>query len=120
MKRPHFLILTLSFIAILFSKNVRAQEYVHYKKFSEWPLYSVSSFCFSPDRNTGASRYDEKDSVESIIILWDNRIGKKRHIFTGDTGHAEHVAFSPDGRILASSNSGWRWSKPHLGGRIQL
>jgi WD40 repeat protein len=36
------------------------------------------------------------------VRLWDPATGKQRHALIGHTGHVCAVAFSPDGRLLAS------------------
>ena len=41
---------------------------------------------------------------DDIIRLWDVVTGEQKGTLTGNTGGVSDVAFSPDGRILASSS----------------
>jgi len=45
--------------------------------------------------------------------LWDPLTGKQRHILTGNDGRVSGVAFSPDGRLLATASN---WD----GGTVRL
>ena len=70
-------------------------------------LTGASDIAFSPDSQTLASA-EGFDGVR----LWDVVSGKHKDTFTRDTGPIESVAFSPNGRTLASAASGevllWR------------
>ncbi len=66
------------------------------------------SLAFSPDGKTLASgtvlyRHHENLSHISSVILWDARSGEPLHDMTKLGGGAVRVAFSPDGKTLASA-----------------
>ena len=61
----------------------------------------LESVSFSPDGKMIASGGGWDDPV---VRLWDVETGRDLHALTGHTG--EHASFSPDGRTLASVNSG--------------
>jgi RNA polymerase sigma factor (sigma-70 family) len=88
---------------------------------------TVWSVCFSPDGKTLASGdgggVDEQGRPRrGEIKLWDVATGQERVTFKGHTGFIRCVAFSPDGKALASSGSYTRWYDPlwHFRGEIKL
>ncbi|MGW2721603.1 nSTAND1 domain-containing NTPase [Streptomyces sp. NPDC001492] len=66
----------------------------------------AQSVAFSPDGHTLASGSgiddSNSDSDDGKVRLWDVATGKLRTTLTGHTGGVQSVAFSPDGRTLAS------------------
>lgn len=69
------------------------EEFRHYDT-NTGPVYAVA---FSPDGRKAAS-----GGADSLVHLWDTRIGKEIRKFEGHTGRVWTVAFSADGRYLAS------------------
>ena len=96
-----YLILTLLLIPILFLSSGYTQDW------TTWGLPEgakrrigkgdISFLRFSPDGNRLA--------VATTIGIWmyDAHTGAELALFTGHTEEVQHVAFSPDGRILAST-----------------
>ncbi|MEU5068913.1 trypsin-like peptidase domain-containing protein [Streptomyces virginiae] len=60
---------------------------------------AVLSVAFSPDSLTLAA------SADNTVRLWDVATGKTRAIFIGHTDTVQSVAFSPDGRRLATASA---------------
>jgi WD40 repeat protein len=84
----------------------RATEVLRLKGFQR----GVDSMTFSPDGKilaTGGGGYEEPiqhgKNFLSELKLWDVASGKMLHSCVGHTFYAEDVAFSPDGRTLASA-----------------
>jgi WD40 repeat protein len=70
----------------------------------------VNSLAFSPDGKLLASSStaalilkDGTYAPDDTIILWDVKSGKERHVLHGHSAAVSSVAFSPDGKMLASS-----------------
>ncbi len=72
--------------------------------------YDISSAVFSPDGNTVVTVGEYYTHDEGTIYLWHVRTGKRKVIYEGDNYHSV-VAFSPDGRTIASGD---------LGGKIRF
>ena len=67
--------------------------------------YEISSVVFSPDGNTVVTVGEYYTHDEGTIYLWHVRTGKRKIIYEGDNYHSV-VAFSPDGRTIASGDLG--------------
>jgi WD40 repeat protein len=78
----------------------------------------VGALAFSPDGKilvTGADAKHAKDVPQhEEIDLWDARSGQLLKVWNGRRGYVAGLAFSPDGKLLASAQSGapWRIGKP--------
>ena len=78
---------------------------------------SPEIFDLSPDGKTVAT-----GSWGNTLVLWDVGTGQKKHSLSGQTRTVRSVAFSPDGKLLASgarrtaSNSG-TWPAARILGR---
>ena len=95
MKLIYFLISTVLFVTTLFFSNrILAQDYTYYSTLGE-TTNPVSTFEFSPDGKMIASS-------GRTVQLWDAATGQIIRTFTRHAGYSHSVAFSPDGKILAS------------------
>jgi WD40 repeat protein len=81
------------------------------------PRYGANRLCFSPDSKLLAASADH----EPIIRLWDTASGKlhKRLDLRADISIGG-LAFHPDGKMLAVSDTGNRVGKGHSGGVLLL
>ena len=100
MKQTCPVISTLLLVAVFFSANSFAQDYVHYAtlKGNTGPVTSV---VYSPDGRTIAN-----GSSNEMVCLWDASTGQLKTILTpgkveGGRYNTESVAYSPDGSTLA-------------------
>src|SRR5207249_3272230 len=64
-----------------------------------WSAYVVK------DRQIAASLVRRRDHEPGLIVLWDAATGQRRLTLTGHTNEVLSVAFSPDGKLLASGGS---------------
>ncbi|MGO9473272.1 MAG: toll/interleukin-1 receptor domain-containing protein [Rhodomicrobium sp.] len=78
--------------------------------------YYMASVAFSPDGRTLASggmdykfspEGQQLSELEGALRLWEVTTGLELRTFSGYTGDAQSLAFSPDGRTLASADSNY-------------
>jgi len=66
---------------------------------------SISSLSLSPDMKTLASGSTGNSSLrDNAVRLWDITTGSGKAVLEGHAGHVTTVAFSADGKLLASSS----------------
>ena len=73
-------------------------------KFSWWTSFIAA---FSPDSTTlavGDGYASEEHLAEYVISIWDLRHDKRRKILKGQKDGFSSLAFSPNGRLLASGS----------------
>ena len=62
----------------------------------------ISGVSYSPDGNTIISRHNEMK--DSTLRLWDTATGKLLRTFSGHKKFINHMAFSPDGKVIAAGS----------------
>jgi hypothetical protein len=73
---------------------------------------TIRALAFNPDGRRLASAADDGifsfvrgDGYKGTVKVWDTKAGKKLFILSGHTGIVHGVAYSPDGRRLASASA---------------
>ena len=94
---------TLLILLVLFSPNIFSQDYIH------WKLPEGATARLGKGRITGNIAYlpdGTRLAVASSIGIWmyDTQTYQEVALLTGHTSRVESIAFSPDGRTLASGS----------------
>ncbi len=85
-----------------FDGTVRLWDCATWKQSSVWTnpdRHAVKGVAFSPDGKTLAA------ASEKIVVLWDVATGKPRHTLRGHREDIWSIAFSLDGKLLASGGA---------------
>ena len=103
MKRWLFFMLSLLYIAALFSSNTFSQDY------SRWSLPEGAKTRLGKGLLSGGIAYSPDGTrlaVAATIGIWlyDAHSGAEINLFTGQALSVNSVAFSPDGHILAGGS----------------
>ena len=84
------------------------------KQLATLPLKKMTmGFAFSPDGKHVAAAHGKE------VVLWDWQAGQSRRILQTDNSGRTAVAFSADGRLLASA-AGWGSTSPRRHGSVQI
>jgi len=68
---------------------------------------TVNALSFSPDGNLLAAGIGGATPQDYLVLLWDTRTRELRHQLTSHLCYVSCVAFSPDGKRLASGSEDW-------------
>jgi RNA polymerase sigma factor (sigma-70 family) len=69
-----------------------------------WDTVTLRAHALSPDGKTVAVVYDDEENKSRPVRLWDVTTGKERLALPGKQATTECVAFSPDGKTLATGH----------------
>jgi WD40 repeat protein len=68
---------------------------------------------------SGNGVYVASSSRDRTIRLWDVRSGREEHAFRMDDVDMSHIAFSPDGSLLASAGAIWEVESKQVRHRLE-
>ncbi|MGD8969522.1 MAG: choice-of-anchor Q domain-containing protein, partial [Anaerolineae bacterium] len=68
---------------------------------------------------SGTGAYVASSSRDKTIRVWDVRSGQEEHAFSMDDVDMSHIAFSPDGSLLASAGAVWDMESMQVRHRLE-
>jgi WD40 repeat protein len=71
--------------------------------------YNSVSLAFSPDGQYLAGGFDFTNAQKSVVQVWRVSDGTAVSSFATPPFHLQHLAFSPDGNLLATLQDVWNW-----------
>jgi WD40 repeat protein len=79
------------------------------REYTEQAGRGEKALALSPDGRLLAGVQLEREDLfeKEVVCIWDVRTGNRLHKLSGHTGTVQAIAFSPDGKALASQDHDW-------------